>query len=319
MSTSNLTSESVHIKLQFNDEYRRFFIKRNATFSDVLNNIKTILRYEGDLVVKYLDEENEWITFGSDTELETGLILNGPNVFRLLVSVPEVAKTRRCKAPKCLPEDVDSTSDEKPWRKRCKGGKRRCKGGRGRCRRWQEEKDTEKDEKSDEDDCGWKRLKCKGGKGRCKGGRRFRRWQEENDDNEKGTGKEEKSDEDVRYWKGKRWRRNKRFHDEEEKSDSLSAQEGDSLLSLEQIKQEVEKLQTEIKSLMEKKEVARGEFAAVKNQIRECRKTGAVDKILELRKSIGEKKTNLWDIVKEIKKIRFRIFSLKKLAKTKTA
>jgi len=85
------TENNIHVKLQFNDEFRRFFIPHtnpSIKFIDLESKIKSLLRItENEISIKYKDEENEWITISSDDELETGIMISGNGlVFRLYVS-----------------------------------------------------------------------------------------------------------------------------------------------------------------------------------------------------------------------------------------
>jgi len=80
---------NIHVKLQFNEEFRRFFIPQTnppIKFVDLESKIKSLLRItENDISIKYKDEENEWITISSDVELETGIMIAGNGqIFRLL-------------------------------------------------------------------------------------------------------------------------------------------------------------------------------------------------------------------------------------------
>jgi hypothetical protein len=87
-STTNFNGDNVHVKLQFNSEYRRFFIQKSCKFSDLSEKIKIILGLKDcNFIIKYKDEEGEWITISSDMELDTGLILSNGTVFRIQIAL----------------------------------------------------------------------------------------------------------------------------------------------------------------------------------------------------------------------------------------
>jgi len=87
------TSENIHVKLQVENNFRRFFVSQKIKFSELKNKISTLLDLKTDFLVKYLDEENEWITITSDMELETGLTLY-KDIFRILIELKEYSVTQ---------------------------------------------------------------------------------------------------------------------------------------------------------------------------------------------------------------------------------
>jgi len=87
------TSENIHVKLQVENNFRRFFVSQKIKFSELKNKISTLLALNTDFLVKYLDEENEWITITSDMELETGLTLY-KDIFRILIELKEDSVTQ---------------------------------------------------------------------------------------------------------------------------------------------------------------------------------------------------------------------------------
>jgi len=87
------TSENIHVKLQVENNFRRFFVPQKIKFSELKNKISTLLALKSDFLVKYLDEENEWITITSDMELETGLTLYS-EIFRILIELKEDSVTQ---------------------------------------------------------------------------------------------------------------------------------------------------------------------------------------------------------------------------------
>jgi len=127
-------NNNVHVKLQFGSEYRRFFIQSDSKFSQLKEKIVTILNLKEDFTIRYLDEEKEWITIGSDIELETGFVLVD-KIFRIQVITNTPSKIEEI--PKVSPvpdgtttevDDLDFCDDED----NCFKGRR----GKGRHREW---------------------------------------------------------------------------------------------------------------------------------------------------------------------------------------
>jgi len=87
-----MSSENIHIKLQVQNNYRRFFVNQKIKFSELKNKISSLLGLNSDFLIKYLDEENEWITITSDMELETGLSLYN-QIFRLLIEPKDITQS----------------------------------------------------------------------------------------------------------------------------------------------------------------------------------------------------------------------------------
>jgi len=67
--------QKIHIKLQYGEDLRRFIIDPDCTFNDLKQKITTLLRITTPFSILYIDEENEWITIGSDAELKIGIDL----------------------------------------------------------------------------------------------------------------------------------------------------------------------------------------------------------------------------------------------------
>jgi len=111
-----MSSTNVHVKLQYESEYRRFFIERKSSFLDLLEKVKTILGLNSDLVIKYKDEENEWITISSDLELETGIILSS-SIFRLQACIVNLETSCPISNPLNCPEKENNWKGKK-WEKK---------------------------------------------------------------------------------------------------------------------------------------------------------------------------------------------------------
>ena len=142
-----MSGNNVHVKLQFGSEYRRFFIQSDSKFSQLKEKIATILNLKDDFTIRYLDEEKEWITIGSDVELETGFVLVD-KIFRLQVISNPSSTPKSEEPPKINPvpetqtdqdDDLVDEEDHCFKRGRGKGGKGRH-GQRGEWKKWKKEK-----------------------------------------------------------------------------------------------------------------------------------------------------------------------------------
>jgi len=307
MSTTTInystSGENIHVKLQFNSEYRRFLIQRSCKFSELADKIKVILGLKDlNFVVKYKDEEGEWITISSDMELDTGLLLSNGTLFRLHITIPgvknEVETTTETNDKEC-----DGKEFDKPWR------------GKGKWKKWH---GYDEDEENDE-----KPRKIRGRRG-CRGGRgKWRRWRnernEENNEEEgedDGTGEEGDEKKNWRRFKNKK-RCRKVFDDAE----SSSENSGDALLNLEEIKKTLEKLKQDMALLKEKSGSAKTELKDLRMKLKEKRRneTTDIDGLVALKNSVKEKKMAWLTIFKEVKSTRCRIKKLNDLAAQKVS
>jgi len=277
------TIDNIHVKLQQNDEYRRFIITRSCKFIELCDKIKSILNLKEDFALKYKDEEEEWITISSDMELETGLLIANGQLFRLQISL--VSSQPAVKEPTTdAPCDNDNDNEcEKPWRK--------YRGRRGRC----------------------------GGRG---GGRSYRKWQNEGEEEKKWKNEEceeglEEND-GPRY--GKKWKKHyKKMRKFDEGGSSSEENNEDALLNLEEIKTKVEKLKSELKVFKENSDKAKDDLKKDKVKLKELKSQDPIDTnaILETKKIVKEKKAAFWSVFKEVKFRRNKIYRLKKLAESK--
>jgi len=286
-------SGDVHIKLQFNSDYRRFFVQKSCKFSELAEKIKLILGLkDNNFIIKYKDEEEEWITISSDIELETGLIISNGALFRLQISLIGNKVEKECKTEK----DDDKGCDPRPWMKY----KKRCK--KWKCREGKEETDE------------YRPRRFRGS--RCRGRGRWRSWRNEcNNEEECNDGTGEK-----KHWKRfrKERRRMRKFYDDCESSSDTNS--GDALLSLEEIKKNMEKLKQDLGLLKEKSGSAKAEIKELRLKLKEKRRNGSsdFDGIFTLRNALKEKKQSWFQIFKEVKMTRYRIRKLHNLAETKT-
>jgi len=272
-------NEHIHVKLQFNDEFRRFFIPNPSTkFEELELKIKTLLPLSNaDITLKYKDEEGEWITISSDDELETGLKITGKGqVFRLLCTIKNGSNNDNPTGPTLdSPTLTDQGEDTNPrWK-----------------RKWK--KNYEKQENEITTDCG------------DQGGRK--KW------------KESKQKREKREPKGGDKRRKKRKNEEEVDSTSSESNSDIALLTLDEIKVEVSKLKEEEGILKEKVRGAKENLNSLKEMVKEKRKDDKVqpDEILKLREELTIKKKEKKEVQGQLRNTRSRIYKLREVAETK--
>jgi hypothetical protein len=131
-------SNIIHVKLQINDEFRRFFVEKDIKFEELCLKISSVLSLteEQSFTIKYKDDEQEWITISSDNELETGLVLSD-KMLRLCVDLLNMGGVTCNEVANCTTneDNIEEDSFVPKW-KRYKCGKnkgRRGGRGRGRC------------------------------------------------------------------------------------------------------------------------------------------------------------------------------------------
>jgi len=69
MQTQTNINNTVHIKAQHNDEFRRFSLSTIA-FASLESLLLKLFNITSDIKVKFLDDENDWILISSDVELQ---------------------------------------------------------------------------------------------------------------------------------------------------------------------------------------------------------------------------------------------------------
>jgi uncharacterized spore protein YtfJ len=339
MSNINLTNNTspnenhIHVKLQYNDEFRRFFIPNNVSslkYTDLDAKIKSLLHITGEkeeeIVLKYKDEEDEWITISSDVELETGLLIAGNGIFRLLCELKKQPSSNKVNNDTSSPQQTTTFEErgQPHWKKYQDGGGYKGKGNRK-----------------------WKKN-YEGGKPR--GGRRFHYSEQNyennsevtetptsttdennvvNNENNGGGGRWRERKQQKKEFKRERKReqksRRKRFDDEKkDDSSSSSSSSGSSnsdvaLLTLDEIKKELVKLKDEESILKEKVKGAKENLKAVKDLIKEKRKDEKVqpDEILSLREDLQGKKKVKNGIQAQLRNTRSRMRTLREAAETK--
>jgi hypothetical protein len=319
-STNN---ENLHIKLQVNDEFRRFNVPRMTKYAELVEKIKQILSLDKDFTVKYKDDESEWITISSDIELETGISFAKESLLRLLVSIKSVEGGSCEKWKSWRRKRMEEGGDEgdcKKWRGR-KWRKNECEKEGDDCKKWRRNKWRKNDGEKEEEDVESGECKRRGRWGRkwrdgeneedvesgeCKRkgrGRWGRSWREEGEgDCGKKRERKQFTDAEKEEWlEQKRKRRQekmekKKMKDEEEEispKESVGDEDlnsGDELLNLEQIKKEIDTLKATAEKLREKNKESQQQLIAIRNQLKDKRKGGALDDVLTLRKLLKAKK-----------------------------
>jgi hypothetical protein len=86
------TQQKVHIKLKYDNQFRRFIIEPEYKFNDLKQKISTLLKIT-TFEVQYLDEESEWITIDSDIELLSGIELS-PSLLKLRITDSQTPVTQ---------------------------------------------------------------------------------------------------------------------------------------------------------------------------------------------------------------------------------
>jgi len=82
------TSKQITIKIQHKEDLRRFAFPRNGSFLELEKIVRTIFSFSPSipLVLKYQDDESDWVTCSSDSELAAAFDFVSPNgILKLLV------------------------------------------------------------------------------------------------------------------------------------------------------------------------------------------------------------------------------------------
>jgi len=117
MQTQINNNNEIHCKVQFGNEFRRFFLQHS--YSAMLDQIRTIFNFKNDddLCIKYSDDEGDLVTVSSDEELAFAIELFSNSVLRLTVAGPVLENNKKCAqrfGPKWAPKE-NNESDK--WEK----------------------------------------------------------------------------------------------------------------------------------------------------------------------------------------------------------
>lgn len=139
MQHNNETKSNVHIKVEYNNEYRRFVVE-TLSFEHLERTLRTLLNIDHTLPldILFLDDEKDWVLISSDAELAYAWELSC-SLLRLSLRpkpTPAPASTVVVHEVEATPS---STEFSNPWKTRgnCRGGKRGggCGGRGGRANR----------------------------------------------------------------------------------------------------------------------------------------------------------------------------------------
>jgi len=85
----NMITNTVHCKVSFNGQIRRFALDCTE-FTSLKDTIARLLSLNDEFVLKYLDDESDYVTLSNKEELKTALIVS-PTLLRILVDKKDAA------------------------------------------------------------------------------------------------------------------------------------------------------------------------------------------------------------------------------------
>jgi len=80
---SQMMNETIHCKVSFNGQIRRFALQRNTEFISLKETIHRLLSVNDEFVLKYRDDESDYVLLESQDEFKTALSLS--SLLRLVV------------------------------------------------------------------------------------------------------------------------------------------------------------------------------------------------------------------------------------------
>jgi len=126
-TTQQTINNPVHIKVSHENEFRRFLLNP-VTYPQLETTLKTLFNLEGELRIKFQDDENDWVLLSTDQELVYATELSG-SPLRLQVKLLENA----------VPKEESPCQSER-GKERCGRGGRGRGAGRGGCKLTPEER-----------------------------------------------------------------------------------------------------------------------------------------------------------------------------------
>jgi len=87
----NMITNTVHCKVSFNGQIRRFALD-GTEFSSLKETITRLLSLTDEFVLKYLDDESDYVTLDTKEDLKTALTLS-PKLLRILVDKKDAPST----------------------------------------------------------------------------------------------------------------------------------------------------------------------------------------------------------------------------------
>jgi hypothetical protein len=83
MENTTMCLDTVHCKISYDGQIRRFVLD-NTEFASLKDAIPKLLSIKDEFVLKYLDDESDYVTLDNQEALQTALMIS-PEVLRLLV------------------------------------------------------------------------------------------------------------------------------------------------------------------------------------------------------------------------------------------
>jgi hypothetical protein len=83
MASQMMINETIHCKVSFNGQIRRFAVQRNTEFTSLKETIHRLLSVNDEFVLKYRDDESDYVLLESQDEFKTALSLS--SLLRLVV------------------------------------------------------------------------------------------------------------------------------------------------------------------------------------------------------------------------------------------
>jgi len=142
------TNTSIHCKICFNGQIRRFALQ-STEFTSLKETIARLFSLNGEFVLKYRDDESDYVTLDTQDELRTALSLS-PTLLRILVEVTKNSTSVSSTSDDChwkmYRKRHGCGKDSKDWKEK-DHGKRHChKDWKDHCRK-QDRKSCRKSEK----------------------------------------------------------------------------------------------------------------------------------------------------------------------------
>jgi len=124
---NNETALNVHIKVEYNQEYRRFVVE-TLSFEHLEKTLRTLLNIDPAQAIRilFLDDEKDWVLITSDDELTYAWELSA-SLLRL-----SVRPTEKTPIHFTIPTPVTFCTEAPAPRWRGMRGGRGCRGGKGR-------------------------------------------------------------------------------------------------------------------------------------------------------------------------------------------
>jgi hypothetical protein len=87
----------INVKVGHENEFRRFLFQETS-YQSLLDTVVNLFSLEeGSIALKYVDDDEEWITFSSDIELETGICLS-KDILRLRIIAINASNSIECRS-----------------------------------------------------------------------------------------------------------------------------------------------------------------------------------------------------------------------------